>query len=284
MRVVSYFLMVLFTVMLIVLIPIGTVLFSLNSTILKPYNTEKYLADSGLYTNLKEIIRKNFTGEDKNEKQSAIQKLQGKLIGQAFDKIVTDDFVASKMALLQTVFWDYMTDKTKTFLHVPIAELSNITAKFPTLEMGGHGDLNTLIGLKADKMEELKRGYKFYSKGLLGLYVLVFILVGICALLSYVLNISGKWLGVSLTIGGVLTLLLSVPYRFITAEMVTSHNAENLVSGAAQLFIQARHDLLQCLTIVAVAVIAVGILSMFMGNREQAPENPRDNSKTIKIL
>lgn len=282
-KVISYILMMLFSVMLITLIPVATVLFSANSTILKPYNTEKYIAESGLNANFKQVIRKQFTGEEENQKQTALRMLQGKLVGQAFDMLVTDELFANKLGLLQTSFWDYMTDKTKTFLHVPIAELSDINAKFPALKIGELGDLNTLIGLKADKLEDIKRYYSFYSKGLLGLYILIFILASVCVLLTFVLDISGKWLGIVLTSSGVLALLLWVPFRLLSTKINFSQDMKPYEDGIGQLIINARHDFLQCLTIVSVVVIAIGILTMFMRKREQAPDTPQENSDIITI-
>lgn len=269
--------------MLIILIPVATVLFSANSTILKPYNTEKYIAESGLNTNFKQVVRKQFTGEEENQKQTALRMLQGKLVGQAFDMLVTDELFANKLGLLQTSFWDYMTDKTKTFLHVPIAELSDINAKFPALKIGELGDLNTLIGLKADKLEDIKRYYSFYSKGLLGLYILIFILASVCILLTFVLDISGKWLGIVLTSSGALALLLWVPFQLLSTKMNFSQDMKPYEEGISKLIINARHDFLQCLTIVSVVVIATGILTMFMRKREQAPDTPQENSDIITI-
>lgn len=283
MKVVSIILMTLFSVMLFALIPVATVLFSVNSTILKPYNTEKYIAESGLNTNFKQKIRNQFTGEDPNQKPSALQKLQAQLVGQVFDSLVTDELIANKMNLLETSFWDYMTDKTQTFLHVPVAELSDINAKFPALKLAELGDFNALIGLKADQLEDIKSYYNYYSKGLSGLYILIFILVGICILLTYVLNISGKWLGIVITSGGVLTLLLWLPFRFLSTKIDFSPDMAMYQDGINNLILNARHDFLQCLIIVSVVVIALGILTMFMRKKEQAPDLPPENSDRITI-
>jgi hypothetical protein len=283
-KVISFFLMLLFSIMLIVLIPIGTALFSANSTILKPYHTETYLTQSGLYSNFKQKIRKSFTGDTGNQKQSALEKLQSKLVGLAFDKIVTDDLVTHKMGQVQTSFWDYLTGKTETFLSVPIVELTEIRTKFPALNIGDFGDFNSLIGLKAAKMEEIKTDYRLYTKGIWVLYIMVFVLVGVCAILSYILNISGKWLGISLTIGGALALLMWIPLSIIPDKINFSKNMEDYRSGITNLIVNVRHDFLQCLTIVSIVVISLGILMMFMKNREQSPETPQGNSDMITIL
>jgi hypothetical protein len=269
--------------MLIALIPIGTVIFSANSTILKPYHTEAYLTQSGLYSNFKQMIRNKFTGGNVNQKQSALEKLQSKMVGLAFDKIVTDELVTHKMGQLQTSFWDYLTGKTETFLRVPIAELANITTKFPALKIGDYGDFNSLIGLKAAKMEEIKTNYRLYTKGIWVLYILVFVLAGVCAILSYILNISGKWLGISLTIGGALALLMWIPLSIIPDNIGLSKDMEEYKSGITNLIVDVRHDFLQCLTIVSVVVISLGILMMFMRNREQSPDTLQGNSDMITI-
>jgi hypothetical protein len=270
--------------MLIVLIPAATVLFSANSTFLKPYNSEKYLAESGIYGYFKQKLRNNFVNEDVNVKQTAIEKLQNKLVGQAFDIIVTDDLVSSKMSLMQTALWDYFTDKTKTLVGIPIAEVSDITAKFPTLKIGDQTDLNSMIGLKADKLEKYKTGYLLYSKGVWGLYALIFILAGICALLTYILNITGKWLGTSIVIGGAIALFLWVP-SLIASQMVSdSSSSESLRNGMFGLFKSAQHDFLQCLTIISVVVIALGIVTTFMRKRLQTPKAPQENNDIITIL
>jgi hypothetical protein len=283
-KIVSYFLLTIFGVMLIVLIPAATVLLSANSTFLKPYNSEKYLSESGMYTTLKQMIRKKFVSEDDKVKQSALAKVQTKLVGQAFDKIVTDDLVSRKMGLLQTSLWDYFTDKTETILGVPIAEISEITAKFPGLKIGEYGDLNSMIGLKADKMEEIKISYLLYSKGLWLLYILIFILAGVCALLTYILNITGKWLGTSLVIGGALTLLLWVPILIASEMFSLTNDTQSLRGGMIGLFKVVRHDFLQYLTIISVVVISIGIVTTFMRKRVQTPETPQENNDMMIIL
>jgi hypothetical protein len=283
-KVISFFLMSLFSIMLIALIPIGTVLFSANSTILKPYHTEAYLSQSGLYSNFKQMMRKKFTGGNINQKQSALERLQSNLVGLAFDKIITDDLVTRKMGQLQTSFWDYLTSKSETFLRVPIAELADITTKFPALKIGDYGDFNSLIGLKAAKMEEIKTDYRLYTKGIWVLYILVFVLAGVCAILSYILNISGKWLGISLIIGGALALLIWIPLSINPDKISFSKNMEDYRSGITNLIVDVRHDFLQCLTIVSVVVISLGILMMFMRNREQSPDTPQGNNDKITIL
>jgi hypothetical protein len=283
-KIVSYFLLIIFSAMLIVLIPVATVLFSVNTTFLKPYNSEKYLAESGIYGYFKQKLRNNFVNEDVNVKQTAIEKLQNKLVGQAFDTIVTDELVSSKMSLVQTSLWDYFTDKTKTLMGIPIAEVSDITTKFPTLKIGDLTDLNSMIGLKADKLENYKTGYSLYSKGVWGLYALIFILAGICALLTYVLNITGKWLGISIVIGGAIALFLWVP-SLIASQMVSdSSSSESLRNGMFGLLKSAQHDFLQCLTIISVVVIALGIVTTFMRKRLQTPETPQENNDIITII
>jgi hypothetical protein len=141
--------------------------------------------------------------------------------------------------------------------------------------------------MKADRLETIKKYYHFYTKGIMGLYILIFILVGICVLLSYVLNIGGMWLGSVLMVGGVIAMLVWVPAWLITFYKIDySTSMKSLGSGLTELILNARHDFLQCLTIAAVVVIALGILTMFMKKREPAPEVPEappENNDMITI-
>jgi hypothetical protein len=133
-------------------------------------------------------------------------------------------------------------------------------------------------------MEEIKTDYRLYTKGIWVLYILVFVLVGVCAILSYILNISGKWLGISLTIGGALALLMWIPLSINPNKISFSKNMEDYRSGITNLIVDVRHDYLQCLTIVSVVVISLGILMMFMRNREKSPDTPQRNSDKITIF
>jgi hypothetical protein len=275
-KVISYLLMAFFSVMLIALIPLGTILFSANSTFLKPYHSEAYLADSGIYTNIKQMIKNKITGEDKQAHPSALEKLKVKLVGQAFDKVVTDDFVSKKLGLLQTNIWDYLTDKTNTFMTVPVTELSNILLKFPSEQLGDHNDLAGILGLKLENMEKIKTSYKLAQKGLWVLYILIFILLGLCVLLTYILSISGKWLGISLIIGALLTLLLCVPIWLSIDKIHFSTDMEELKSSITILILRTRHDYLQCLSIVSITILALGILMMFMKKRQAASPMQED--------
>jgi hypothetical protein len=268
--------MAFFSVLLIALIPAGTILFSANSTFLKPYHSEAYLADSGIYTNIREMIKNKITGEDKQD-PTALEKLKVKLVGQAFDKIVTDDFVSKKLGLLQTNIWDYLTDKTDTLLTVPVPELTNILLKFPSEQLGEHDDLAGILGLKLEKMEKIKTSYKLAQKGLWVLYILIFILLGLCVLLTYILNISGKWLGTALIIGALLTLLLSIPIWLSIDNIHVSNDMEELKSSITLLILRTRHDFLQCLSIVSITILAIGILTMFMKKRIAASPVQEDH-------
>jgi hypothetical protein len=268
MKVISYTLLAIFSALLIVLIPIGTILFSANTTFLKPYHSEAYLADSGIYSDFKQMIRKKIVGETPIDKQSVINKLRGKLVGQAFDKIVTDDFVSLKMGLLQTSLWDYLTDKTNTLIAVPIPEISDMLMKLPGEKSAEHGDLVSLLGLKAQQLESFKTNYLLYNKGLWVLYALILIMLGLCVVLTYALNISGKWLGVSLLIGGGLSLLLMIPIKLWPSIVSYPRGMNDFSYGINGLIVSVRHDLLQRMSIVAVIVIVFGVLTLFIKQRK----------------
>jgi hypothetical protein len=266
-KIISYTLLALFSALLVVLIPIGTILCSANTTFLKPYHSEAYLADSGIYNDFKEIIRKKIIGETPTGKQSVIDKLRGQLVGQAFDKIVTDDFVSLKMGQLQNSMWDYLTDKTKTLKAIPILEISDILSKLPGEQFAEHGDLISLLGFKAQQVESLKTYYTLYTKGLWVLYALIFILLGLCAILTYALNISGKWLGISLLIGGALSLLLMIPIK-LWPNVSYPIGINDFSNGINGLIVSVRHDLLQRMSFVAVIVIVLGFLVLFIKQRK----------------
>jgi hypothetical protein len=116
-------------------------------------------------------------------------------------------------------------------------------------------------------MEKIKTSYKLVQKGLWVLYILIFILLGLCVLLTYILNISGKWLGISLIIGALLALLLSIPLWLSINNLHISNDMEELKSGVTLLILSTRHDFLQCLIIVSITILALGILMMFMKKR-----------------
>jgi hypothetical protein len=267
-KVISYTLLTLFSALLIVLIPIGTILVSANTTFLKPYHSETYLADSGIYKDFKQIIRKKIVGEAPNDKQSVINKLRGQLVGQAFDKIVTDNFVSLKMGQLQNSMWDYLTDKTNTLLTVPVPEISDILLKLPGQKSTEHGDLVSLLGLKTQQLESLKTYYLLYNKGLWVLYALIVILLVLCAILTYALNISGKWLGISLLIGGGLSLLLMIPIKLWPYNISYPIGMNDFSDGINGLIVSVRHDLLQRMSNVTIIVIVLGFLVLFIKQRK----------------
>jgi hypothetical protein len=126
-------------------------------------------------------------------------------------------------------------------------------------------------------MEKIKTSYKLAQKGLWVLYILIFILLGLCVLLTYILNISGKWLGMSLIIGALLALLLSVPLWLSINNIHFSTDMEEVKNIVTLLILSTRHDFLQCLSIVSITILALGILMMFMKKRLAAPPVQKDH-------
>jgi hypothetical protein len=267
-KVISYMLLTLFSALLIVLIPIGTILVSANTTFLKPYQSEAYLADSGIYNDFKQMLRKKFVGDTPQEKQSALNKLRDQLVGKAFDKIVTDNFIAQKMGQLQKSMWDYFTDKTNTLMAIPIPEITDVLAKIPGQKIIENSDFVSLLGLKAQQIESIKTYYSLYNKGLWVLYALILILLGLCVVLTYVLNISGKWLGVSLLIGGGLSLLAMIPIKLWPYNISYPKGIAEFSDGINGLMVSVRHDLLQRMSILAVIVIVLGFVVLLIKQRK----------------
>jgi hypothetical protein len=266
-RAISYILLVFLSITLIIAIPIGITAYSANSTFLKPYSSDIYLAKSGINSELKLMVKESIMGSDSAKNTSPLAKLRNKLVGQAFDSIVTDDLVSQKMNLLQISLWDYFTGKSKKLLAIPIPELA-AALKAANINLGGNTDLFSLLGGKTDELENIKTTYQLYQKGTLVIYILLPILLIVCVLLAQLLGRS-LWIGACLVIGGVLTLLLRVPVNLLTNSISVPIQMQKVSKGITSMTMLARDDFLIRLSIVSAAVLFIGLIAIFLMKRRK---------------
>jgi uncharacterized membrane protein YccF (DUF307 family) len=264
-RAISYILLVFLSILLVITIPIGITAFSANSTFLKPYSSDAYLVKSGINSELKLIVKESLVGSDSAKNTSPLAKLRNKLVGQAFDSIVTDDLVSQKMNLLQISLWDYFTGKSKKLLTIPIPELS-VALQAANVNLGDKTDLFSLLGGKTDELENIKTTYQLYQKGTFVIYILIPILLIVCVLLALSLDRS-LWIGSCLVIGGLLTLLLWVPVTLFTNSINVPIQMQKVSERITSLIMLARHDFLIRLSIVSAAVLLIGVIAMLIMKR-----------------
>jgi hypothetical protein len=269
-RAISYILLVFLSILLVIAIPIGITAFSANSTFLKPYSSDTYLAKSGINSELKLTVKESLMGSDSAKNTSPLAKLRNKLVGQAFDSIVTDDLVSQKMNLLQISLWDYFTGKSKKLLAIPIPELS-AALQAANVNLGDKTDLFSLLGGKTAELENIKTTYQLYQKATLVIYILIPILLIVCILLALSLD-RRLWIGSCLVIGGLLTLLLWLPVTLFTNSINVPIQMEKVSEGITSLIMLARHDLLIRLSIVSAAVLLIGVIAMLIMKRRNTAQ------------
>ncbi|MDB5056415.1 MAG: hypothetical protein JWM44_4465 [Bacilli bacterium] len=287
MKVISIVLAILLSSLLLILIPVSSVVFSANASILKPYHSQSYFVESGIYPELKQKLKLSILGyknQEEENKASLLDSIRNKIFNKAFDSVVTDDFVALKMFTLQNSFWDYMTDKSNHIAAIPIPELSAALTKLidqqilPTLvkqqmkeqlkkNLADSIDIIQLMDIQTKKLENTKEKYLLFKREAWLVYFLMFIVLALSVLLSYLRKYRIKWIGVCMTVGGMITMLIWIPKVRYLQNIPISDDMQDLSRGINQLAAAASNDFMLQLSIAAAIAILIGLAVIWLSPR-----------------
>jgi hypothetical protein len=289
MKVISIVLAILLSSLLLVLIPVSSVVYSLNASILKPYHSQSYFVESGIYPELKQKLKLNILGyknQEEENKASLLDSVRNKIFNKAFDSVVTDNFVTLKMSTLQNSFWDYMTDKSNHIAAIPIPELSAALTKLvdqqilPTLvkqqmkeqlkkNLADSLDIIQLMDIQTKKLENTKEKYLLFKREAWLVYFLMFIVLALSVLLSYLRKCRIKWIGVCLTVGGMITMLIWIPKVLYLQNISISDDMQDLSRGINQLAAVASNDFMLHLSIASAIAILIGLAVILLSPRKK---------------
>lgn len=147
-KVLAYLGLVILSIVFVLSTLVGTIVWSVNATVLKPYHSINYLNESGMYAGIGTILRDTFTknlngqpsdnanndsnldtnNQDKNQQaiEQKVKESQQQIentLKTAINDTLTDSYIATKLSTLQTSLWDFLTDKGGLSLVIATPEL-----------------------------------------------------------------------------------------------------------------------------------------------------------------
>lgn len=140
-KILAYLGLVILSILFVLSTLVGTVVWSVNATVLKPYHSIDYLNKSGIYTGIRSMMdtmmdqvndnsNNSTDGDNQDKNQQAIeQKIKEQQeaitdsLNTAIKNTLTDSYVGTKLSSLQSTLWDFLTDKGDLSVVIATPEL-----------------------------------------------------------------------------------------------------------------------------------------------------------------
>ena len=295
MKILAYILLVLLSLIGIFLLPITSTVQVFDQLIAKPYQSIDYLKSDAMYAELSGMIREQLTKSDDNQSEQTQEKADN-LAKSIIPKVLTDAYVTEKLELLQTNFWDYMTDKTSVVQPIPIPELrealNRSITELPEPEktkskIRSEIERNVPTELSFEKITagdstELRKIKELYGNYRTGLWVLTSATIALYCfmfLIAWKLAVARRWMSISLMIAVLLHGLIWIGYSIANEQLTSSFTDQNSDQGDVfmKLISQTIADLATTVTIVGgiLLLVATVILlwPLLLKFRAKNPEN-----------
>ncbi len=293
-RILSYIGLVILSILFVLTACLGTLVWSVNATVLKPYESIRYLQQSGIYRELGGIVGEMFTPEDSNPsngQSSTPEEIElQETIVVTLQEILTEQYIASKFTPLQTNIWDYITDKSELSLVVAIPEIreqmlkaimdntrlpeqvkaeapAKVNEIFPETI-----DFAKLLNSNAEENQssennskfdfaQIKEIYHTIARATVGLYSVIVVLLALCVGISLYLKNTHRWIGTILLIPGILILVQGLAVKSVTGVVPTSDLPEAFQTSVTQLISDVSGDISSQLFMVAAIFLVASILT-----------------------
>lgn len=277
--------LVIVTIILMVIIPLSFVLYSINQTVLKPYESDEYITKVELVEFLSDNIQGRFTDVDHPLKDEYEELFSSTLQG-ALDEVITQAWVNDKFNEMQVNVWDYLLDVTETVKPIHITELKEaIILEFELVldEMGyPEEQAERFIAEMENQMPEtlhiydvlpvngeqrsvqVKNSYQQSQQGYDVILLLTVILFVLGLFLTFYPKTLMRWSGYVLGVIGIFTFLIFslLSKRNIAAstETVASTTMNEWGNGLSNLFAAIFRDIAQVVSPLALTLCIVGLL------------------------
>jgi hypothetical protein len=278
-RVTSYIFLVIFSILFLLSTLAGSIAWAVNTTVLKPYHTNDLLKSSGIYTDLSEMLRSSMENSSESDTVS-------KVLSDELEKTVTDEYVEQKLNALQTQLWDYLTDQSPLNLQVDISEISDALIKALNEQITDPDvqkseivqsfeesfprslDLSEMLSEDSTSLdfESIKSNYQFSQNITLGLYLLIFILIMICTLLTLYMKNTSKWLGIVFLIAGIKISVLGILVRILPDYAPWNNESTELPENLFNVIANAASKISTQLIVIAVISIVISV-ALFLAKR-----------------
>ncbi len=235
MKIFRNFFLVLLSIICILLIPLTLVYESLNTTILKPYETINYLNESGIYQEAEIVIEEEIY--KMIESMGSDTVIPSTIFSNIISKSITKEWISYFSKDIQTSLWQYIIGESDTIGVISLTEFNNYVKEMTENEISNILDSNPafenlinsqIVGLLPESIdmndyivnvEKAKDYYQMMKLFEVYMYlVLAFILIFVL-ILSWNLRKTAKWLGVTFTITGFITFIPAILFNVIDKQI-----------------------------------------------------------------
>lgn len=232
MRIVRNSILLLFTFILVFTIPLLVFFQSINSTILKPYNTEMYFQNSGIYKDLEGVFE-NDLKENFNSTLNKPDSLTIQIVNTIIEKHITDDSISYIIKGTNDSIWDYIIGKTDVINNVDMKNLNDsmsiliehevkeyseetglpmeLLAKdlinYAENKMPKYFNFMSAFNLQVDQIDNLKQLFYKSRQVLFFLYMIILTTILIGLITTGRLYRGLKWISTNFLISGFLSLV-----------------------------------------------------------------------------
>ncbi len=275
-RVISYVGLVICSVSFIVLVVMGSIAWSLQSTVFNLQKSIKYAEESGIYAQASEWIKKDLLGDPiESIKQTNAQSI----FRDARDTILSTIEFEPKFIDLHTQIWGYITNTRELPQVILVPEIQSELLKavdenkdvlasydeikriliqdFPeTIDIAnflGQQDLST-------NLTKIKDVYHTYQIGTIGVYVFILILLIVCILLTITLKNTSIWLGCLFLISCLFIGVVGITIHMLHPLLPWSDITQQLPIDIDRLISLVVSDITEQLLLISGLLLAVSLL------------------------
>lgn len=279
-RITSYILLVIFSILFLLSTLAGSIAWAVNATVLKPYHTNDLLKSSGIYADLSEMMRSSMIND--SESNDTVNKV----LSDELEKTVTDEYVEQKINVLQTQLWDYLRDQSPLNLKVDISEIPDALTKAVNEQITDPDvqksevtqsfeesfprslDLTEMLSEDSSSFdfETVKSYYQLSQNITLGLYLLIFVLIVICTLLTLYLKNTSKWLGIVFLIAGIKILAIGIVVRILPDFAPWNNESSDLPENLLNVIDNVASKISTQFIVIAVILLVISV-ALFLAKR-----------------
>lgn len=304
-KVLRNFLIILLSIICIILIPLILVYESLNTTILKPYESISYLNESGIYQDAEVVLEETII--NKMGSLEIASFMPSTILNNLVSNSVTIDWISYFSKDIQTSLWKYITDDTDKISDISLTGYSiyikeMASNEINTLTNGNSSFLEDTINTKIDQLmpesinlNDYFSDYTNYIEKVKGYYqtmkvfeVVIFLLLAFIiifvAILSANLKKTLSSLGIIFSITGILTLLAAlflnvIDKQFFYAQLQNLEFYGYFESSVTKLMDLLVNDITMNLSMISFVVMIVGVFLLLIS---KVLKTKTDKSKSLK--
>jgi len=276
------FLLILVSIVFIILLPLTLVYESLNTTILKPYETIRYLDESGIYQEAETVVE-----EEVLKKIDSLDIIiPSDILSNLISRSITEEWISYFSKETQNSFWRYIVDESEILgplsltdfniyvKEIAIDELSNVSDGISFLENSINTNIDRFLPKTisiddifidyTQQIEEIKKNYQTMKFLEIVIYILLAFIIVIGAILASNFKKTIRWLGIVFTITGTLTLVPALLINIIDkqnfyTEFLNHDFYQYLNSSVTTLLDLIINDIVVKLSMLSVGVLIVGV-------------------------